>query len=55
MYIMQSKYSLGKASMEKNVFFRALPELPNPPPHDTNSGNLVLFFPKSKFKIWKSV
>ena len=31
--------------MEKNVFFRALPELPKPlPPHDPNSGNLVLFF-----------
>ena len=44
---------LGKASMKKkNVFFRALPELPNPPsPHDPNSGNLVLFFRKSKFKI----
>ena len=25
------------------------------PPHDPNSGNLVLFFRKSKFKIWKSV
>ena len=37
------------------VFFRALPELPNPPPHDPNSGNLVLFFRKSKFKTWKSV
>ena len=41
---------------KKNVFFRALPELPKPPPpHDPNSGNLVLFFRKSKFKIWKSV
>ena len=40
---------------KKNVFFRALPELPNPPPHDPNSGNLVLFFRKSKFKICKSV
>ena len=40
---------------KKNVFFRALPELPTPPPHDPNSGNLVLFFRKSKFKIWKSV
>ena len=30
--------------MEKNVFFQALPKLPNPPPHDPNSGNLVLFF-----------
>ena len=29
----------------KNVFFRALPESPNPPlPPDPNSGNLVLFF-----------
>ena len=38
-------WGLGKASMKKNVFFRALPELPNPPPpHDPNSGNLVLFF-----------
>ena len=26
------KNSLGKASMEKNVFFRALPESPKPPP-----------------------
>ena len=42
---------LGKASMEKNVFFRALPELPKPPPQDPNSGNLVLFFRKLKFKI----
>ena len=41
---------------KKNVFFRALPEFPKPPPpHDPNSGNLVLFFRKSKFKIWKSV
>ena len=24
--------TLGKRSTEKNVFFRALPELPNPPP-----------------------
>ena len=34
---------LGKASIKKNVFFRAMPESPNPPP-DPNSGNLVLFF-----------
>ena len=46
-------YVLGKTSMKKNVFFRASPELPKPPPHDPNSGNLVLFFRKSKFKIWK--
>ena len=41
---------------KKNVFFRALPELPKPPSlHDPNLGNLVLFFQKSKFKISKSV
>ena len=45
----------GRHQLKKNVFFRALPEFPNPPPHDPNSGNLVLFFRKSKFKIWKSV
>ena len=46
----------GRGQRKKNVFFRALPELPKPPPpHDPNSGNLVLFFRKSKFKIWKSV
>ena len=32
---------------KKNVFFRALPESPNPPP-DPNSGNLVLFFGRQK-------
>ena len=48
--------SKGRDHLKKNVFFRALPELPKPPPpHDPNSGNLVLFFRKSKFKIWKSV
>ena len=33
--------------MEKNIFFRALPESRNPPP-DPNSGNLVLFFGRQK-------
>ena len=33
---------------KKNVFFRALPESPKPPPPDPNSGNLVLFFKTSK-------
>jgi len=33
---------------KKNVFFRALPESPKPPPHDPNSGNLVLFFGRQK-------
>ena len=29
---------------KKNVFFRVLPESPNPPPPDPNLGNFVLFF-----------
>ena len=34
---------------KKNVFFRALPESPiPPPPSDHNSGNLVLFFGRQK-------
>ena len=33
---------------KKNVFFLALPESPKPPPHDPNSGNLVLLFRTSK-------
>ena len=44
-------WSKGRPQLKKNVFFRALPESPKPPPHDPNSGNLVLFFRKSKFKI----
>ena len=32
---------------KKNVFFRALPESPKPPPNP-NSGNLVLFFGRQK-------
>ena len=32
----------------KNVFFRALPESPNPLPPDPNPGNLVLFFGRQK-------
>ena len=42
---------LGRDQLKKNVFLWALPELPNPPPPDPNSGNLVLFFRKSKLKI----
>ena len=38
----------GRHQLKKNVFFRALPESPKPPPHDPNSGNLVLFFRTSK-------
>ena len=40
--------SEGRHQLKKNVFFRALPESPKPPPHDPNSGNLVLFFRTSK-------
>ena len=43
--------SKGRGQRQKNVFFRALPESPKPPPHHPNSGNLVLFFRQSKFKI----
>ena len=47
----------GRDQLKKNVFFRALPELPRPPPPtDPNLGNLVLFFQTSKFiefaKMW---
>ena len=40
---------------KKTFYFGHCPKYLNPPPHDPNSGNLVLFFRKSKFKIWKSV
>ena len=36
---------------KKNVFFRALPELPNHPPPDPNLGNLVLFFGRQKWRF----
>ena len=38
----------GRHRNKKNVFFRALPESPKHPPHDPNSGNLVLFFLRQK-------
>ena len=41
----------GKTSIEKKVFFRALPESPKPPPPDPNSGNLVLFFGRQKWRF----
>ena len=43
--------NLREGLNEKKRFTQALPELPNPPPHDPNLGNLVLFLWKSKFKI----
>ena len=36
---------------KKTFSFGHCPNHLNPPPHDPNSGNLVLFFRKSKFKI----
>ena len=42
---------LGKASMEKKTFSFGHCPNPQPPPPDPNSGNLVLFFWTSKFKI----
>ena len=53
---LQGRPFLGKGSTEKKTFsFGHCPNPLTPPPHDPNSGNLVLFFRKSKFKIWKSV
>ena len=40
--------SKGRHLFKKNVFFWALPESPKTPPHDPNSGKLVLFFRTSK-------
>ena len=47
-----SCFQLGKTSIKKN-YFEHCPNHLNPPT-DPNSGNLVLFFRTSKFKIWKS-
>ena len=51
-----SKYSFfGKTSIQKKTFsFGHCPNHLKPPP-DPNSGNLVLFFRSSNFKISKSV
>ena len=40
---------------KKTFSFGHCPNHLSPPPHGPKSGNLVLFFRKSKFKIWKSV
>ena len=34
----------GRHQLKKNVFFRALPELPNPPPHDLIWATWSFFF-----------
>ena len=48
--------SYREAHNEKKTFsFGHCPNHLHPPLPDPNSGNLVLFFRKSKFKIWKSV
>ena len=44
----------GRPQLKKNVFFRALPESPKPPPHDPNLGNLVLFFSEVKIQDLKA-
>ena len=42
---MQNRYiGLGKTSIQKNVFFRALPESPKPPPPCPQIGQLGPFF-----------
>ena len=43
---------LGKTSTEKNVFFRALPKSPNPPPWP-QFGQLGPFFPDVKIQDLK--
>ena len=44
-------FPLGKTSMKKDAFFRALPESPNPPHPLSNSGNFVLFFGRQNSKF----
>ena len=44
---------LGKASMKKNVFFRALPELPNPPPPWPQFGQLGPLFSEVEIQVLK--
>ena len=45
---------LGNTSIKKNVFFRALPELPLSPPPPPLSGNLYIFFGRQKgiYKVY---
>ena len=45
--IYNDQWHLGKTSIEKNVFFRAFPQSPTPPP-DPKLGNLVLFYGRQK-------
>ena len=50
-------YTFREDINEKKTFSfgHCLNYLNPPPPHDPNSGNLVLFFWTSKFRTWKSV
>ena len=53
-YTLQEASYKGRDQLKKkNVFFRALPELPKPPPHDPILGNLVLFFSEVKIQDLK--
>ena len=55
-WTVQKVSRLGKGSTEKKRFLSGIARITYlNPPHDPNSGNLVLLFRKSKFKIWKSV
>ena len=44
----------GRHQWEKNVFFRALPESPKPPPLTPIRATWSSFFRTSKLKMWKS-
>ena len=49
---MITHFLLREGINEKKTFsFWHCPNFLTPPPHDPNSGNLVLFFRKAKFKI----
>ena len=53
LWLTTARALLGNTSWKKNVFFRALPELPLPPP-PLLSGNLYIFFGRQKgiYKVY---
>ena len=54
-YALQVFHYKGRHQQKKTFSFGHCPKPLNSPPPDPNSGNFVLFFQTSKFKIWKSV